>query len=925
MAKKTGIPIKKAKLSNKRIKADFQKIFVALSKSAVMLFAGNPVGTIKELVGALGGFKFATDSSDLAYELILTALTNSAQSLAEENRLNFTTELTDPEQLEGHKEYEQFRDGITKIVEDEEIVLEYEMLKNPRTIPLLPEFQQFFKDYLILFGIPEMEAELVKNRLPSYFIFELNDEWRNNYSKYEPLIEKLDAPTSEAARKERQWEAYYTYLEREAQTPVFNESFSLNDIFIPLRAYHNKKEKNEDGREEFNKEAVWLEESMNHWLNSSNRDNAIKVIEGGPGSGKSSFVKWWTAKIANSRSCTVLFFPLHHFNYKTGIKEGVGEYFRNDIDIPIDFNPLEELTSNSNVLLVFDGLDELVVRDKSSKEGAGSFIQELKNYCGLINNSKQRIKALITGRPIAIQNNENKLRGSDNQVLYLLPYYLGKSDREQYNDASNILEEDQRHQWWNRFYRYKGLAYQNLPKELRNENMDKITAEPLLNYLVALSWKEAPEKFDKNTNINDVYYQLITGVYNRDYEKKRPNTSLGDVELDDFILILEQIAICAWQGGDARVTTERKIEQHIKGSDMEDLLEEYKSSTKSGVSRLLTAFYFRKFGKEDTESRDDTFEFTHKSFGEYLVARSFVELIKETHEQRNENKDRSGSRRSGKRGWTIEQTLGEWLRVAGHHILDHDIMDFIVNELKTREAKEPIKDWQKTLCEVISRLVVTGMPIHLRPERTNILEETRFARNAEEALVAALSACATVTDELSVINLGENKSQIGVWLHRVSTSIHYPDLAFQCLNKLDLGGVNLRSMKLFLANLSGTNLSSADLFQAYLRLVDLSGANLIGANLGRTDLGGANLIGANLEGTDLRRANLIGADLRNANLSGADLRNANLLEADLRGADNISFKQLLQVKSLYQTKGIAPKIFEQIKKEKPELLENPYQ
>ena len=52
--------------------------------------------------------------------------------------------------------------------------------------------------------------------------------------------------------------------------------------------------------------------------------------------------------------------------------------------------------------------------------------------------------------------------------------------------------------------------------------------------------------------------------------------------------------------------------------------------------------------------------------------------------------------------------------------------------------------------------------------------------------------------------------------------------------------------------------------------------------------------------------------LENVNLKGANLENT-----------IISLDQLLQAKTLYQTKGIPQAILDEIKKQKPELLEKP--
>ncbi len=576
---------------------------------------------------------------------------------------------------------------------------------------------------------------------------------------------------------------------------------------------------------------------------------------------------------------------------------------------------MEEDQHAEKILLVFDGLDELVMQGKSSQEAARAFMQALKDFCLLKNEGKLRMQVLVTGRPIAIQDTETKLRDGDQQILFLLPYFLNEDQQKKYKDPKKILKKDQRNQWWNHYFRLKGLPNHNLPAELKNKEMDKITTEPLLNYLVALSWKDAPENFGEHTNINDVYFQLMSGVYHRAYDKRK-SKAIGDLQEDDFIQILEEIAVCAWQGGDARVTTARKVEKHIKNRGLGRLLEEYKASAKGGgISRLLTAFYFRKFGKEDTEEKDDTFEFTHKSFGEYLAARAIVELIAATNDERQDYKKKSTSRREKRKGWTLEQTLGEWLRMTGNNPIDEDLNQFIINEIKLRKAaSENIEEWQETLCEVINEVLATGLPFHLQPQRLSQLEERRQARNTEEALFVALANCSLITEKLS--KLDWSHATPSEWLHRLASSASYNNnLAFKNLINLDLKGAILIGGNFMGANLEFSNLGSSQLEGANFVVANLDGADLIGANLV-----GANLIGANLTGVDLDRA-----DLEVANLEGANLTGANLTNADLTGAKDISFEKLLTTKSLYKTKGIPPQILEEIKQAKPSLLENPFE
>jgi uncharacterized protein YjbI with pentapeptide repeats len=727
-------------------------------------------------------------------------------------------------------------------------------------------------------------------------------------------------------------------LEREVEKSVFGESFGLNKIFIPLRGYYKQAIKESREVKSTENIVISIEETFDEWLDSTEEKDTIKIVQGGPGSGKSSFVKWWVAKIARTRKTTVLFFPLHHFNIHTSIKAAVGEYFKDADHIPLEFNPLEETKHTNDMLLVFDGLDELVMQGKSSKETANAFLQEIKDFCRLKNNDKQRFKVIVTGRPIAIQDTEAKLRGSDEQILYLLPYHLTEKQREDYTDENNLLETDQRNEWWNKFSALKNGSNRNLTIELRNPNMDKITTEPLLNYLVALSWLEAPEKFNTETNINDVYNQLIFGVYNRDWEKKRKHKGLGDLTKDNFIQILEEIAICAWQGGDARITTEKKIEKRIKGTPLDEMLNAYKEAAKGGLSRLLTAFYFRKFGK-DSESKDDTFEFTHKSFGEYLAARAIVELIQKTHEAREDYK-KSTPRRP--KGWTIQQTLGEWLRITGKNPIDENLNQFIINEIAIRkEQGEPVEQWQTTLSEVISEMIETGIPLHTQ-ERLNHLEEVRIARNTEEAVLVALADCARITNKLSNIeNLNSKNSSS--WLKRLSTSLENENFAFKNLNHLNFKrpnfqGVNLGSVNfkgscfqgayfgdafLFLANLENTKLSGLSAFHTVFSETNLKNTDLVGADLRETDFRNSFLNNADLSEADLSEAYLVSINLELTNLKNVNFIGANLKNANFTGAKNLTFEQLLKVKSLYETKGIPPKIKERLLKEAPHLFKNP--
>ena len=70
---------------------------------------------------------------------------------------------------------------------------------------------------------------------------------------------------------------------------------------------------------------------------------------------------------------------------------------------------------------------------------------------------------------------------------------------------------------------------------------------------------------------------------------------------------------------------------------MQEQLERFKEGARAGAISFLAAFYFRQAGK--IQGGERTFEFTHRSFGEFLTARRLVRWIKLIHEERARNRE----------------------------------------------------------------------------------------------------------------------------------------------------------------------------------------------------------------------------------------------------------------------------------------------
>jgi uncharacterized protein YjbI with pentapeptide repeats len=297
--------------------------------------------------------------------------------------------------------------------------------------------------------------------------------------------------------------------------------------------------------------------------------------------------------------------------------------------------------------------------------------------------------------------------------------------------------------------------------------------------------------------------------------------------------------------------------------------------SKASITRLLTAFYFRQSGNDN--SGEKTFEFTHKSFGEYLTARRIVREVRLIHKKLEDRKTDPDE------GWDERDALKRWAILCGSSAMDEYLFNFVLDEVRLEHLQDSsnVAKWQQTFCDLIGFMLRHGMPMELLDPRPNFQEENRQARNSEDSLLAILGVFNRLTKEVAKIQF-PSPDAFGTLLARLQgqrTGNSNP-MSFYCLSYLDLSGCILGMSDFFEADFRGSNLQNSQLFYAHLR-----GANLIGANLQWANLIGANLQWAILQGAILQGAILQGAILQEANLEGAGLQGANLQWARLQGAD----------------------------------------
>ena len=916
MSSSHGFSVKQpVSIWNKAIEVNFKDLFKSVAKTIVSAKIGKTDTAINSLVDGVAAFKFKEDAGQMAWLLIYRSITRALFMLVEENAALFREVTRGFASLAGEIDFddEQLKEIEEKInwsIDASELKIDSDFFERPKVLPIIPELKTLFSSWFEEFGLDKTKADSLGERFPSYFVFALNEEWRTEREKYKRIETEVDTPFTKATQIEESWFRYHAFLQKRIDEPMFQEAFGLRQVYVPLCAYYERepeKKSDQQTREhglwrerEVEKVVVELDNALDDWLADENRLEGIRILSGGPGFGKSSVAKMFAARQVDKTDRRILFIPLHLVSkLSDNLADIVGAFVKEE---GFQHNPLDAENGDEHLLIIFDGLDELSSQGKIGAEVAQQFMRVVEQAVNAANTRIAKLKVLICGRDLAVQSSGSNLLTST-KTLHLLPYYLNRGNDE-FIDEKKLLDDDRRNQWWRQYGKLTGENYEGLPKELNRENLSEVMSLPLLNYLVALSYRGGRIKFDAETNINLIYEDLLQSVFTRRgvwADEQHP--TLRGVKQIDFFRILEEVALTTWHNGGRKVTL-REIEQQCRNNGLGILLDEFRKNAEEGVADLLVAFYFKKSGFRDVAG-NETFEFTHKSFGEYLTARRIVRVAEKIVKER---KDRQADYNNG---WDEVTALVEWIKICGKSAMDLYLLEFVRREIALKDS-EVLKEWQQNFCDLISFLLKNGTPMEkLVPRLDTFREDFEQSRNAEETLLAIANACALSNEQLLNIAFPD-KYSLGTWLTKlfqipnVSKVITPFLLSFlnakgTILNFQFLWRVNLKNTNLRDANLRGANLEDANLEDAILPFADLEGANLksaylresilLHANLEYAVLTFANLFRANLEYAVLTFANFEDAVLEGANLSGADLIGANLKNAYLENS-NLEFANL---------------------------------
>ncbi|HYR07329.1 MAG TPA: NACHT domain-containing protein, partial [Longimicrobium sp.] len=379
----------------KPLEADFRELFKALGKGLSHTAIGKWDELGSDAVDALAALGLTSDAGEVMYLLLRRSAIRAIFDLL--------GETVKPHMLSLKNLSSDIQDKLDYSLTRHDTQIDAKFFDRPASIPFVQDLQSLLREWLILVGFESHTSDAVVNRLPSYFIYALNREWRSNSKAYRSLVDAVDTPFTLAGEREWAWKTYGALLQRRAEEGVFDEPFSLVQIYVPLRAYHAEDGKDgadfsEDVPEVRNrrrKVVVDLEEELLGWLENPSRYDAIRILSGGPGSGKSSFARIFAARVAQNSRIKVLFVPLHLIDPSRDLTDEVGRFVA-DEGVLLQ-NPLDPDSPETNLLILFDGLDELANQGKAATETARAFVREIERTIEKRNAHEVRLRVLLSG------------------------------------------------------------------------------------------------------------------------------------------------------------------------------------------------------------------------------------------------------------------------------------------------------------------------------------------------------------------------------------------------------------------------------------------------------------------------------------------------------------------------------------------------
>lgn len=292
---------------------------------------------------------------------------------------------------------------------------------------------------------------------------------------------------------------------------------------------------------------------------------------------------------------------------------------------------------------------------------------------------------------------------------------------------------------------------------------------------------------------------------------------------------------------------------------------------------------------------DNTFEFTHKSFGEYLASRRIILSLKHINKMLSRRADDPDD------GWDTKSAVVYFINLCGSAKIDTYLINFIKGELDFLSVEE-IQRLQVTLGELLNYCIKFDVPVDRLDPRPSFSLERIYSNNTFESLIILLSLTSSHIGQSLKINWDLDNS-FGTILKMITgqrTGATNP-VVMSNLKHLDLSNQRLDIADLYGANLSNTDFNLGALHYSNLVLSNCERTNFKGARLNysqltRTNFNYSNMTGVSLNGAYAQKSYFIGAQLEQANIYETDFSGSNFHNTNLKNLNKNKNKELFRRK-----------------------------
>lgn len=695
-----------------------------------------------------------------------------------------------------------------------------------------------------------------------------------------------------AVKKQLSIDTYLTeWVAPRPHESVFEEPFSLKDIYVPLQADLLTPTDNTGTVPVSVELAQWVRQS----LNDAAQSQAVIVLQAEPGRGKSLFCSlfadWvrchehpgWTPILIHLRDVKAL-----------------SETFEATLAAAVD---REFATANADwlsdrtarFLFLLDGVDELQV----SSEELAQFLQQAGQFQKQCGQNPQGHRLVLTTRPLALQAIAHSLP-SNLTWLEILP-----------------LDNDQQQQWCDRWASLMGTQTPSLMDVLQSPDLpewiQELAHEPLMLYRLAALHREGELQLEKFASTERATAEILICDRLLDWliTHRRPEQSgqAAPVLPEDLHHILQEVGLCIAQSAGGSTTLQAVRDRLTQDSSTVSLTTAPLAQQELddfALWNVLTAFYLRP-GEEHAQS----LQFEYDRWGEFFYIKRLVSGLTALCQQANQANCISDADLC----WLMYDLFSYPSltpeRVAYLMTLLVRSPDFAAERLHHRLYRFYWRWYQGEFVDAPAE-TLPQKALRLLQARASEQLHTGGQRQIDaqvglNTLILLLELCRYGQLLAHARSLPPEEAERFLFFHPCS-NVNSEQFDTQSLLKIIgtsqclephtfrdrvgpfLNGIDLRGADLSHTDLSGANLRSTDLRSANLNRATLREATLTHANLRGTNLNDASLRGANLQNAHLRSAQLFSADLfevncQNANLSCVDLRRARLTNAIFSQAD----------------------------------------